>query len=282
MNANSKPKAPNSKISVREWLDQATHTLQQAGVPSASLDAQLLLSDALEVDRTWLLAHDQALIAPQTAQIALQRRAARMPLAYLRGWQEFYGRRFIVSPEVLIPRPESETLIAFLKSIPTAKLQGNLFDVGTGSGCLGITAGLEFPQLHITLIDISQGALTIAKQNAQRHALPSQRLTLLNSDLLAATSRQPSIIVANLPYVDKTWDRSPETAHEPAQALYADNHGLALIYRLITQAARQLPPGAYLLLEADTRQIEAITSFAATYQFVPQLQEGFCIMLQKH
>src|SRR5690554_8209766 len=112
MNANSKPKAPNSKISVREWLDQATHTLQQAGVPSASLDAQLLLSDALEVDRTWLLAHDQALIAPQTAQIALQHRAARMPLAYLRGWQEFYGRRFIVSPEVLIPRPESETLIA--------------------------------------------------------------------------------------------------------------------------------------------------------------------------
>ncbi len=126
-----------------------------------------------------------------------------------------------------------------------------LVDVGTGTGCLGITAKLEWPELDVTLIDISNHALGLAKDNAKRlHA----DVHFLKNDLLRDYATPIDIIVANLPYVDRAWEVSPETHAEPSEALYADKHGLALIYQLIEQAAPLLNPGGHLLLESDLVQ----------------------------
>jgi release factor glutamine methyltransferase len=213
----------------------------------------------LEQDRTWLIAHgsddfDDANLR-HTANTMLTKRMHRMPLAYLVGRREFYGRDFIVSPDVLIPRPETETMITLLGKYHP---RGKLIDVGCGSGCIGLTAKLEHPELDVTLSDISSSALDVARRNAESlEASVDFRI----SDLLAsfeATATKFNFILANLPYVDSEWERSPETDHEPSLALFADDHGLALIKTLISQAASLLNTGGYLLLEADPVQHDEI------------------------
>jgi release factor glutamine methyltransferase len=180
----------------------------------------------------------------------------------------FYGRQFITTPAVLIPRPESETIIDILKEIllPTTYylLPTKLIDIGTGSGNLGITAKLEFPSLDVTITDISADALKVATLNAK--ALQAE-ITALQSDLLLNYTEKADIIIANLPYVDKVWERSTETNYEPDLALFANNHGLALIEKLITQSTDCLLPGGYMLLEADPVQHELITKFATKKGF---------------
>lgn len=282
MSANSKPKVSNNKITIHQWLQRATEVLKVAGIPSARLDAELLLADALEVDRPWLIAHNDVFIMPETAQETLKRRAEREPLAYIRGWQEFYGRRFIVSPSVLIPRPESEVLIGFLKALEIPQ-DAQIVDVGTGSGCLGITAALELPHIHMTLVDISPDALSVAQQNIAQlavHRTPAIKTAI--SDLLANIHISPEVIIANLPYVDSGWHRSPETDYEPSLALFAEDKGLALIKSLIMQAEELLALNGYLLLEADTRQLDETIAIAKQHQFSLVKREGFCLALQKN
>jgi release factor glutamine methyltransferase len=153
----------------------------------------------------------------------------------------------------------------------------NLVDVGTGSGCLGITAALELPQLSVSLLDISRHALTIAEQNAKIH---HASVSIIRSDLLAQYPLRPDIILANLPYVDPEWPRSPETAHEPSVALFAADQGLALIKKLIVQAAVRITPNGYLLIEADRSQLTEIRQFAKQYDFKQIKRDGFIIALQ--
>ena len=132
-----------------------------------------------------------------------------------------------MSPQVLVPRPESEAIIELLKELGVS---GKLLDIGTGSGCLGITAKLEIPKLNVILSDIIQPALRVARQNAEKFQAD---VALIKSNLLRAVPGKFDIIIANLPYVDRSWQRSPETNHEPALALFAKDEGLALIYQLI-------------------------------------------------
>ncbi len=253
-------------MNLGDFIKQATAKLEQAGILTARLDTLVLLSDALQKDKAWLLAHtDQELPAKILADISpsIAARAKRTPLAYIRGYQEFYGRDFAVNQHVLIPRPESEALIDLLK--PIAKdTTGILLDIGTGSGALGITAALECPDLEVRLIDINQEALAIAKKNADRLKL---RLQFKKSDLLdECTKTQPyaQFIIANLPYVDQSWETSPETRFEPSLALFARDNGLALIKKLVGQVPAVLNSGGYLLLEADPRQHADIVESAKT------------------
>ena len=200
----------------------------------------------------------------------LELRKDRVPVAYIIGHKEFYGRRFAVSPAVLIPRPESEELIDMLKKLSSTSsaLPGvattRLVDIGAGSGCLGITAKLEFPEFDVALVDDSRHALTIAEKNA---ALLGAKVETYVSDLLASYPYSPDIILANLPYVDRSWDVSPETNNEPQEALYADDGGLSVIKRCVEQVASRAKPNAYLLLEADPRQLDAIIVFARKHGF---------------
>lgn len=286
MSVSLRRKVQNNRITVRQWLKNAVTTLQQAGVPSARLDSELLLSDALKVDRTWLVAHADDTIDISVAQDTLLRRRQREPLAYIRGWQEFYGRRFTVNSSTLIPRPESEGMIDILKSLPLDTSQRQtLFDIGTGSGCLGITTALELQHADVTLVDVSTEALAVAQTNAHTYEGDVQQnrstLACAVSDLLSSMPTAPSVILANLPYVDTSWERSPETRYEPSLALFAEEDGLALIYKLIEQARTQLAPHGYLLLEADIRQMQAIEQFALKYDFSVVTTKDYVIALQK-
>ena len=265
-----------STIVINEWLAAATTQLTTAGVPSARLDAELLLANELEVTRSWLIAHAHDHIPSDTAKEQLFRRVHREPLAYITGKKEFYGRSFLVTEEVLIPRPESEALVSFVKDL---QLSGSVVDVGTGSGCLAISIAMECADLTVTGLDISPGALAVAEANAQ--AL-SAKVSFQIGDLLQGyTGPQPRCIVANLPYVDISWERSEETNFEPSLALFAKENGLELIFTLLEQAALILMTAGVIVLEADPRQFSQIRSKAEVLGFIQIAREGFMIAFKR-
>lgn len=300
-------------MTVDQWLKHATETLGQACIGSARLDSLLLLSDELGVDKAWLLAHGQTELA--TTHIArltplLARRESREPIAYIRGTQEFYGRNFSVTPDVLIPRPETEAIIETFAELPVAT-SSTVIDVGTGSGAIAITIKLQHPRLRVIATDISQAALDVAAANAGRLEAdielrqgsllapmldqpqlapmpPEQHLRSPQTEpLLAAravvkgASVPVEVIIANLPYVDRSWARSPETDYEPPLALFAKDGGLALITKLLHQASSHVATNGYLLLEADPEQHDAISELAANRGFRHIDTKDYCLSFQK-
>lgn len=278
---------PLPALAISDWLQAATKQLQAVNIPSAKLDAEIILAHTLHKGRTYLHAHTSDMIEPRDQEIAdarLALRIDRVPIAYIIGHKEFYSRRFIVTTATLIPRPESEAIIELLRDIiPNNQpllndMTWRLIDVGTGSGCLGITAKLEFPELEVTLSDISIHALKIAKTNAEKLRADVE---IIHSDLLKNYPLNPHIIIANLPYVDSSWERSPETKHEPAAALFAGDGGTALINKLINQAKSSLLPGGYLLLEADPTQHHEIIEYAKKNGLKLHAIKDYIIVLQK-
>lgn len=283
MNANLPLKAP----AIKDWLQDAANQLAEVGISSAKLDAEIILAHTLRQNRTYLHAHDDESLTPRQVEIAdarLQLRLDRTPIAYIVGHKEFYGRLFKVNPATLIPRPESETIITILKELTAQTVinlsatPNRLVDVGTGTGCLGITAKLEVPELEVALVDVSRQALKVAETNAT--ALHAD-VAITRSDLLLAYPFVADYIIANLPYVDSIWERSPETHFEPSLALFAEDDGLALIYKLIDQTPSHLITGGYLLLEADPRQHEAIIKYAKRQQLTLCEVRDYIILLQK-
>lgn len=250
-----------------------------AGIPTALLDAEIILAHTLRKSRTYLHSHGEDEVEPRRLEIAnarLDLRRDRVPVAYIIGHKEFYGRLFKVTPSVLIPRPESEAMIESLKKYWGEK-PGKLIDVGTGSGCLGITAKLELP-LEVTLTDISRHALNVAEDNANNLGT---EVELKQSNLLEDVTGVYDVILANLPYVNPAWERSPETNHEPNEALFADDNGTALIKRLIVQTGSHLKHGGLLLLEADPEQHADITSYAKNHGLVKAAIIDYCLVFSK-
>ena len=257
-------------------IDEAAKKLQQSHIFTARLDAELLLKHVLGKSREWLVAHGDEEIEKSKVEKferLIERRLNREPVAYIIGKKEFYGREFTVTPAVLIPRPETESLIDLALE---SEISGTLLDVGCGSGCIGITLKLEKPEWDITLSDISSEALKIADQNATKLGVD---VTTIQSDLLSSSLLSSSsfdAIVANLPYVDRTWQVSPELAHEPAAALYAEEGGLRLIYKLIKQSTGMT---THLLLEADPEQHQNIINFAQKHGFYHKETRGYALSL---
>jgi len=280
MSVNSLPQMPT----IKSWLDNASKQLHSVGITSSRLDAEIILANSLNKNRTYLHAHNDSLLDKQllkTVDTFLAKRLSHEPIAYIFGYKEFYGRKFIVSQSTLIPRPETEAIITTLKQLlppnsfhrPTTKL----IDIGTGCGCLGITAKLEFPDISVQLSDISEDALEIARQNAKKHSV---NVSIIQSDLLKNVSKKINIIIANLPYVDKTWERSPETKYEPGLALFANKHGLEIIEKLLAQASQLLEPGGYIILEADPVQHDSITKYANGLFFEKVHQDSYIIVFK--
>jgi len=276
-----------SVLTVNDWLAEATRQLVFNNVPSARLDAELLLAHTLRQPRTWLHGHGDEPLTDRMVEIAnarLDLRLDRVPVAYIIGHKEFYGRRFKVTTATLIPRPESESLIELLnttvpKNESLLKERAlRLVDVGTGSGILGITAKLEHPDLDVTITDISRHALKVAGENAV--ALHAE-VTSLQSNLLAEYPFVADIILANLPYVNPEWERSPETDHEPALALFAEKNGLALIFELLLQTKTKLALGGKLILEADPEQHADITKEAIKNGLVLTETNEYGILFEK-
>ncbi|HVI69746.1 MAG TPA: peptide chain release factor N(5)-glutamine methyltransferase [Magnetospirillaceae bacterium] len=268
-----------SGVTIAEFLRQTTQTFDAAGITSARLDALVLMERALKHNKAWLLAHGEEIIAAEPLaglQNDARRRANREPIAYITGQQEFYGRQFVVTPSVLIPRPETELLVDLLKTLPVPD-NATLLDVGTGSGVLAITAASERPHLRVEACDISPTALDIATQNAERLGT---NIHFFTSDLLVGAEHRYDIIIANLPYVAADWQRSPETDFEPELALFATKDGLDLVIKLIAAAPDYLNTNGYLLLEADPRQFAAIKKVAQPMFNVIRC-EGFVVVLKK-
>lgn len=269
--------------------------LAKGGVTSARLDAEILLCFVLNVKRSWLHAHNKDVITPKQVRqfrTLVRRRLNREPVAYIIGTKEFYGREFSVTPDVLIPRPETEELVGLaLVELEGRKMKEGgeanqvaesyrVLDVGCGSGCIGITLKLEQPELDVTLCDISEKALKTARENTKRLGAD---VTFVESDLLSSFILHPSsfsVIIANLPYVDRSWETSPETVFEPEIALYANREGLELIDKLIRQAPKLLARGGYLLLEADPEQHARITETAHQHGFQRREVKGYALSFE--
>lgn len=268
MSANLQPQMP----AIKDWLKDAMQQLSKIGISSASLDAEIILANTLNKDRVFLHTHYNDSLNPSTIKVAngrLKRRLNHMPIAYIVGHKEFYGRKFTITPSVLIPRPESETIIEILKKIidrgpPGKQCNTELVDVGTGSGILGITSKLEFPWLDVTLTDVYPESLEIASLNAKQL---SSDVKIIQSNLLDNYLGAPDIIVGNLPYVDRSWKRSPETDYEPSSALFANSHGLELIEGLITQSSNKLKPNGHIIIEADPTQHAELIEYANSILF---------------
>ncbi len=226
------------------------------------LQADVLLAAAFGRDRAWIFAHLDDLVLDQTAEQRyrelIQQRSDGMPVAYLLGEREFYGRTFQVSPAVLIPRPETELLIdiALQLDLPgTARV----IDIGTGSGCIALTLAAERPDWTVSAGDISLEALKVARDN--RDALKLERVELVRSDLLAAFPDQSfDLIISNPPYIasDDAHLQRGDLRFEPQQALACGHDGLDLIRRLTSQARVQLKPQGWLVLEHGYDQASTV------------------------
>jgi release factor glutamine methyltransferase len=224
-------------------------------------EARLLLGDLLKRSTTWLEAHrEESLAADQLVQFRalVARRAAGEPVAYLLGRREFYGRDFSVSPDVLIPRPETELLVDVAREKVGAGGTAKILDLGTGSGCIGITLALELPAAQVIAVDIAPAALVVARENATRLKAPVE---LHESDWFAALPPMRfDLIVANPPYVAAGDPHltTGDLRFEPTGALtdYAD--GLAAIRRIVADAPAWLMQRGWLLFEHGYDQAAAV------------------------
>lgn len=245
--------------SVRSFIESCRREFDRADVDSPRLTAELLVAHVLGVDRGAVLGlGNRELTADETTKLGQlrARRVRREPLAYITGQRDFYGRSFAVSPGVLIPRPDTETIIDLAKKLLPHDASGFATDVGTGSGCLAVTLALEFRRLRVIALDISPVTLVCARENARRHGVAG-RVCCMRGDLLAAVCGGLAICVANPPYVDPADEPilQPEVRDfEPPVALYADDSGRALARRVIVQALPLLQPGGALLLEFGANQ----------------------------
>jgi release factor glutamine methyltransferase len=250
-----------SDRTIGDSLARARSSLQ-AHTDTPSLDAQLLMMKTLGTTRAWLMAHAEDRLSPDSRQAFeadVDRVAGGTALPYVVGTWEFFGRPFVVTPAVLIPRPETELLVSialgWLEHQPEAR---RVADVGTGSGCVVASLALEFPAHHFLGVDHSWPALEVAARNLALYGLGG-RVSLMQADLLTAASGPFDLLCANLPYIPS--DRLPElpvSRREPTPALDGGPQGLAIVNRLVDQLPGGLAPGGRLLLELDPEQMAPV------------------------
>lgn len=263
-------------MQLRQALNAAIERLTSERVPSPRMNAELLIMFTLDCDRAYLYAHpERELAADEVSRYddALARRATGVPAQYITGHQEFWGMDLIVSPAVLIPRPETEHIVeAVLELVSPAKVKQsqnqdqdqrprtgvsaphklNIVDVGTGSGAIALALAKELPAAEIHATDISEAALEVARANAARHEL-TPRVEFHHADLLSGLQiGKFDFVVSNPPYVGESEEGSVQLEvrkFEPRNAVFAGPTGLEVIERLIPQAHDALAPGGWLVFE---------------------------------
>jgi release factor glutamine methyltransferase len=267
-------------VTFRAALSAAGHRLR--GLSTARQDAELLLRRVVARDRAWVIAHpDDELMPEQARQFEswIARRERNEPIQYITGEAEFYGLPFRVTPDVLIPRPETEHLVEKVLSLAGLFTAPRIVDVGAGSGAIAIALAHALPRACITATDISSRALAIAEQNAKRNSVA---LCFIEGDLLAPVANERfEFVVSNPPYVPEI-DRAALSVevrdYEPALALFAGDDGLEVYRRLIPAAFDALTPGGFLVLEIGFGQSTAIAEMLARagfeqIEFVPDLKD---------
>jgi release factor glutamine methyltransferase len=242
-------------------------------------DAEVLLAHVLGCDAVALFGHPERVLAAQESnqfESFVTRRAASEPIQYILGEQEFFGLSFLVTPDVLIPRPETEHLVeAVLQRVPP-QAEAQILDVGTGSGAIAVVLAYHLPHAHVTAVDLSAAALAVAQRNAVRHGV-AERMTFRQSDLLQAFDHlHLDVLVSNPPYIAESEVLEPQVAnYEPHSALYAGPTGLEIYERLIPQARHVLKPNGWILLEIGYGQSPAMHNLLSDWtgvDFINDLQ----------
>jgi len=252
---------------IRDVLDWATRDFSARGIESARLDAELLVANALGIERIGLyLDLNRPLQEQERSAIRplLMRRREREPVAYILGRRDFYGRRFEVTPDVLIPRPDTETLVEHALAQIPSDAPSRVLDVGTGSGAIAVTLAAERPAAMITATDISEAALEVAKRNALAHGV-AERIVFEHVDLLNIAEPY-DIIVSNPPYIasaELAGLQDEVRVHEPKTALEAGEDGLDVVRRLLNAAKPATDVGAHLLVEIGAGQAPLVADLAA-------------------
>jgi release factor glutamine methyltransferase len=265
-------------VLLKDALSSAISALTVAQVGSPRLNAETLLMFTLSCDRAYLFAHPERELTPQERinyQEAIAQRANGIPTQYITGHQEFWGMDLIVTPAVLIPRPETEHVIeAALNLSPGTG--SRIVDVGTGSGCIALALAKELPQAEIHATDISSAALEIARANAARHGLGS-RIHFHQSDLLQGFEPDTfDLIVSNSPYVGESEEDQVQLEvrkYEPRSAVFAGPTGLEVIEHLIPQAHTALKPGGFLVVEMSGTIAEGVKRLLAGWSNVKVIND---------
>lgn len=254
--------------SLSECIAAARHTLLTAGIGAldAPLDAEILARDVLGWDRATLLTRGRE--EPpggflERFQNVIQRRARHEPVAQIVGHREFWGLEFEVTRDVLVPRPETELIVEVALEIADRTQSLSILDIGTGSGCLGVSLAVELPESRVTVSDVSPAALAVARRNAGRHGV-ADRIRFLQSNLLDGLEGPSTLIVSNPPYVPSGAILPRDVAeYEPHQALFSGTDGLDALRVLISYGPACLVPGGSLILEFGFGQAEAVRSLAS-------------------
>jgi release factor glutamine methyltransferase len=251
-------------VTIKNAISEGAATLKAAGIGESRNEANLLLMHVLDRDRTFLLAHNEDQLSLNQLGLyrsLIARRAESYPLQYLTGHQEFFKLDFEVTPDVLIPRPETELIVEVGFEILKEKATPLFADLGTGSGAIAISLLRELPRARAIAVDISAAALSVAKRNAERHEV-TDRLQLIESDLFSALESRASfaLIVSNPPYVpanDLNYLQH-EVRHEPTGALDGGPDGLTVIRRILKDAPEFLCARGHLVFEIGFDQHETV------------------------
>jgi release factor glutamine methyltransferase len=256
---------------VRRLLEWTEDFLRKKGVEGPRLEAQILLAHALGCQKIELyVRHDEEPAEDKRTffREMIRKRADGMPVAYLVGYREFYSLPFTISPAVLIPRPETETLVMQALGIMRSMESPQVLDLGTGSGCIAITLAKQHKSVRVTAVDVSAAALELASANAKRHGI-ADRVTFLEGDLLGPVNGHTyDMIVSNPPYIADaefaTLDRGVRE-FEPRSALAGGPDGLTFYRRIATEAAGHLSPGGTVMVEIGATQGPAVRELFETH-----------------
>lgn len=263
-------------VTVSGLLREAEASFAAAGIGTARLDAEVLLALSCAGNRTQLYSRLGEPVADGAAarfEALRRRRLGREPVAYLTGLQEFRSLPFVVTPDVLIPRPESELLVECVheclgSSDRATGGAATVCDVGTGSGCLAVSIARELPGVRVTAVDVSENALAVARRNAELLGVCGS-VEFARGDLFSGVTpaRRFDVVVSNPPYVAEGEELPAEVRHEPVLALRAGRDGLDVIRRLIAESAAWIRPGGWLLMEFGYGQADRVAALAVSGGF---------------
>ena len=254
---------------VGQVIPETHRTLEEAGIPDARLEAEVLLINILQMPRHRIYAYQEQELNPGQEQLlarCVERRLKREPLAYILGRKEFYGVDLAVGPGVMIPRPETELLVEQTLFMALMHMEAGemvIAEPGTGSGAISINLAIHLPMARIYATELNPGALKIAEYNTRRHSV-TDRVTLLQGDLLEPVPEQVDVIAANLPYIPSgnIQGLQPEVQWEPRDALDGGLDGLDVIRRLLGQAQHKLNQSGVIILEIDPHQVQPLEETA--------------------
>lgn len=272
-------------MTVAEAIQKTSEKFKQAEIPSARLDAELLLAHALKKQREWLLTNNtKQLSASETLCFNqyVSRRLNREPVCYITNQLEFYGLDFYVDNRVLSPRVETELVAE--QAIKSAPKNSKLVDIGTGSGAIAIAIAKHRPDLHITATEVSKDALTVAKRNAKKLLGEDNKIEFILADVFDGVDGTFETVVTNLPYVSEDYKphMKPEVAKEPAVALFGGSgDGLDLYRRFYEELPTHIKKGSRVYHESDPWQHDALKKLATTAGLKPILEDYLILGFEK-